>query len=49
MNCRKLFDRDLHIKTTGNAALLSPPFISSKENLDFMVQILRDMLTHRQS
>jgi beta-alanine--pyruvate transaminase len=46
---KKLFDRGLHIKTTGNAALLSPPFISSKENLDFMVQTLRDTLTHRQS
>jgi beta-alanine--pyruvate transaminase len=42
---KKLFDRGLHIKTTGNCALLSPPFVSSRENLDFMVETLRDVLT----
>jgi beta-alanine--pyruvate transaminase len=44
---KNLFDRGLHLKTTGNSALLSPPFVSSRENLDFMVDTLRDTLTHR--
>jgi beta-alanine--pyruvate transaminase len=42
---KRLFDRGLHIKTTGNCALLSPPFVSNRENLDFMVETLRDVLT----
>ena len=45
---KNLFDRGLHIKTTGNSALLSPPFVSSKENLDFMVETLRNtFIRHR--
>ncbi len=43
---KKLFDRGLHIKTTGNSALLSPPFASRRDNLDFMIEALHKALKH---
>jgi len=44
---KKLFDAGLHIKTTGNNAILSPPFVSTKDNLDAMVDIFRSVLAQR--
>jgi adenosylmethionine-8-amino-7-oxononanoate aminotransferase len=41
-----MFDRGLHIKTTGNSALLSPPFVSRRDNLDFMIEALHKALKH---
>jgi beta-alanine--pyruvate transaminase len=42
---KTLFDAGLHIKTTGNNAILSPPFVSEKEEIDTMVETLRTVLT----
>ena len=44
---KRLFDIGLHIKTTGNCAILSPPFISDKDQIDFTVETIRTALTHR--
>jgi beta-alanine--pyruvate transaminase len=44
---KRLFDMGLHIKTTGNCAILSPPFISDKDQIDFTVETIRTALTHR--
>jgi beta-alanine--pyruvate transaminase len=44
---KKLFDVGLHVKTSGNCAVLSPPFVCDKSNLDFMVDTLRDVLVQR--
>jgi beta-alanine--pyruvate transaminase len=41
---KQLFDVGLHIKTSGNCAVLSPPFVCNKDNLDFMVDTLRAVL-----
>ncbi len=41
---RALFDAGLHIKTTGDAAILAPPLIIEKSQIDEMCQILRDVL-----
>ena len=42
---KKLFDCGLHIKTTGNTALLAPPLVCSTDDLDFMVETLCAALT----
>jgi beta-alanine--pyruvate transaminase len=42
---KKLFDAGLHIKTTGNCAVLSPPFISTTDHIDFMVETVRTVLS----
>ncbi len=41
---RALFDAGLHIKTTGDAAILAPPLIVEKSQIDAMCEILRDVL-----
>lgn len=41
---RALFDAGLHIKTTGDAAILAPPLVIEKPQIDEMCQILRDVL-----
>lgn len=42
---KKLFDTGLHIKTTGNCALLAPPFVCERSHLDQMIDTLRAALT----
>jgi beta-alanine--pyruvate transaminase len=42
---KRLYDHGLHIKTTGNSAILAPPFTAEKADLDHMVEILRNVLT----
>jgi len=44
---KKLFDAGLHVKTSGNCAILSPPFIATTDQLDAMVQTVRNVLTQR--
>jgi beta-alanine--pyruvate transaminase len=44
---KKLFDMGLHVKTTGNCAILSPPFISERDQIDFMVATVRELLARR--
>jgi beta-alanine--pyruvate transaminase len=41
----KLFDRGLHVKTTGDVAILAPAFIASRAEIDQMSEILRDALS----
>jgi beta-alanine--pyruvate transaminase len=39
-----LFDRGLHVKTTGDVAILSPAFIASRADIDLMASILREAI-----
>jgi beta-alanine--pyruvate transaminase len=41
----KLFDRGLHVKTTGDVAIIAPAFIASRAEIDLMTDILRDALS----
>jgi beta-alanine--pyruvate transaminase len=40
----KLFDRGLHVKTTGDVAIVAPAFIASRADIDLMGSILRDAI-----
>jgi beta-alanine--pyruvate transaminase len=40
----KLFDRGLHVKTTGDVAIIAPAFIASRADIDLMGAILRDAI-----
>ena len=41
---QRLFWNGLHIKFTGDAGILAPPFVSTKDDIDEMVHILRRTL-----
>lgn len=41
---RALFDAGLHVKTTGDAAILAPPLVIEKSQIDEMCETLRDVL-----
>ena len=41
---KKLFDNGLHLKTTGDSALLAPPLIAEKTHIDMIADILRRTL-----
>jgi len=43
---KQLFDAGLHIKTTGDAAIIAPGFIAEGVNIDEMVGILRKVLSN---
>ena len=40
----RLFDRGLHVKTTGDVAIMAPAFIASRADIDTMGAILRDAI-----
>jgi beta-alanine--pyruvate transaminase len=40
----KLFDRGLHVKTTGDVAIMAPAFIATQPDIDQMAAILRDAI-----
>ena len=40
----KLFDRGLHVKTTGDVAIIAPAFIATKANIDEITAILREAI-----
>jgi beta-alanine--pyruvate transaminase len=40
----KLFDRGLHVKTTGDVAIMAPAFIASREDIDLMASVLREAI-----
>jgi beta-alanine--pyruvate transaminase len=40
----KLFDRGLHIKTTGDAIIVAPAFIATRADIDEITAILRDAI-----
>ena len=41
---KKLFDNGLHLKATGDAALVAPPLIAEREHIDRIADILRRTL-----
>ena len=41
---KKLFDNGLHLKTTGDAAIVAPPLIAEKSHVDRIVEVLRKTL-----
>jgi beta-alanine--pyruvate transaminase len=41
----KLFDRGLHVKNTGDSAIIAPAFIATRAEIDQMTAILRDVLS----
>jgi beta-alanine--pyruvate transaminase len=41
---KRLFDSGLHLKTTGDAALIAPPLIAEKSHIDMIVDVLRKTL-----
>jgi beta-alanine--pyruvate transaminase len=40
----KLFDRGLHVKTTGDVAIMAPAFIASRADIDQMAAMLREAI-----
>src|SRR6516225_3664936 len=40
----KLFDRGLHVKTTGDVAIMAPAFIASRADIDQMASTLREAI-----
>ena len=41
---RRLFDAGLHVKMTGDSAIVAPPLTVEKEHIDAMCEILRETL-----
>ena len=44
---KRLYDRGLHIKTTGNSAVIAPPFQISHDQIEFLIATLRETLLTR--
>jgi beta-alanine--pyruvate transaminase len=42
---KKLFDNGLNLKTTGDCALIAPPLIAEKEQIDVIADILRKTMS----
>jgi beta-alanine--pyruvate transaminase len=40
----KLYDRGLHVKTTGDVAIIAPAFIASRADIDSMAEMLHDAI-----
>jgi len=41
---KKLFDGGLHLKTTGDSAIIAPPLIAERQHVDMIADILRRTL-----
>ncbi|HEY8242958.1 MAG TPA: aspartate aminotransferase family protein [Casimicrobiaceae bacterium] len=41
---KKLFDNGLHLKTTGDSAIVAPPLVAEKSHIDHIVEVLRRTL-----
>lgn len=41
---KKLFDNGLHLKTTGDAAIVAPPLVAERSHVDMIVDVLRRTL-----
>ena len=41
---KKLFDNGLHLKNTGDSAIIAPPLIAEKSHIDLIGDILRKTL-----
>ncbi len=42
---KKLFAAGLHVKFTGDAGIVAPPFIAEKKHIDEIVRILREVIS----
>ena len=42
---KRFFWEGLHVKFTGDSAILAPPFIAERSHIDEMIDIMRDVLT----
>lgn len=42
---KKLYDAGLHIKATGDCAIVAPPLISERQHIDEIVGVLREVLS----
>jgi beta-alanine--pyruvate transaminase len=42
---KALFDRGLHVKTTGDAAIIAPALVAERQHIDQIVSILRQALS----
>ena len=40
----KLYDRGLHVKTTGDVAIIAPAFIASRSDIDSIADMLREAI-----
>ncbi|HET7755926.1 MAG TPA: aminotransferase class III-fold pyridoxal phosphate-dependent enzyme [Steroidobacteraceae bacterium] len=40
----KLYDRGLHVKTTGDVAIVAPAFIATRADIDAMAEMLREAI-----
>ena len=41
---KKLFDNGLHLKTTGDSAIIAPPLVAEKSHIDHIIDVLRRTL-----
>jgi len=41
----KLYDRGLHVKTTGDVAIMAPAFVASRADIDAMADMLREAIS----
>ena len=41
---KRLFDAGLHLKSTGDALIVAPPFVAEKTHIDEIVDKLREVL-----
>lgn len=41
---RDLFDAGVHVKTTGDAAIIAPPLVAAREHIDRLADVLRQTL-----
>ncbi len=41
---KRLFDRGVHLKTTGDSAIVAPPFIATRDEIDAAVAVMRETL-----
>ena len=41
---KRLYDAGLHLKTTGDTAILAPAYVAEKQHIDQMTEVLRKVL-----
>lgn len=42
---QRLYDRGLHLKNTGSTVIIAPPFVMTKDEIDQVVEIIRNVCT----
>ena len=43
---KQLFDNGLHVKTTGDSAILAPQFVATTDHIDQMIDVMRTTLSN---